>query len=48
MECNVLGLYGPESSKYLHLVERRAALPPAAEEWGKQIWNLDRRCGERR
>lgn len=24
MECNVLGLYGPESSKYLRLVERRA------------------------
>lgn len=24
MECNVLGLYGPENSEYLHLVERRA------------------------
>lgn len=33
MECNVLGLYGPESSKYLHLVERRAEAAGIETAW---------------
>lgn len=33
MECNVLGLYGPESSKYLRLVERRAEAAGIETAW---------------
>lgn len=33
MECNVLGLYGPESSKYLRLVECRAEAAGIETAW---------------